>query len=101
MFILVGKISIVVINCFSLYGIMKYVTKDTEEVSSIAAPVILVGATTYVAASIFLGLFDEAVLAMMNCLAIDTDLNCEPKFGPPTFHDAFNHDDDHGKNAIK
>lgn len=89
MFILIGKIAIVVINCFSLYMIMKNVTGDTEEVSSIISPVLVVGIVSYISASIFLGLFDEAVLAMMNCLAIDTDLNGQPKFGPPTFHDAF------------
>ena len=88
MFIFIGKISIVVLNVFSCYMIMKYVTKDLGEISSPASPLLVVGAVTYIAASIFLGLFDEAVLAMMTCLAIDTDLNDHPKFGPPTFHDS-------------
>ena len=101
MFIFVGKIAIVVTNLFSLYMIMKFVTKDLDEITSVAAPFVVVAIVTYVSASIFLGLFDEAVLAMMNCLAIDTDLNGAPKFGPPTFHDAFDQDEDHApKNAI-
>ena len=88
MFIFIGKVSIVVLNVFSCFMIMKYVTKDMHEISSPASPLIVVGVVTYMAASIFLGLFDEAVLALMTCLAIDSDLNGHPKFGPPTFHDS-------------
>ena len=36
---------------------------------------------------IFLGLFDEATMATLMCLAVDKDLNGEPKYGPPTFHE--------------
>jgi hypothetical protein len=88
MFIWIGKIAIVVLNVFSCYSIMKFVTKDLEEISSPVTPLAVVGAITYVSASIFLGLFDEAALALMTCLAVDMDLNGEPKWGPPTFHDS-------------
>jgi len=98
MFIVLGKVGIVVLNCFSCYMIMKYITKDLGEISSPASPLVIVGIVTYVSASIFLGLFDEAVLSMMTCLAIDTDLNDHPKFGPKTFHDTL--DKFHGKTAI-
>lgn len=87
-FILLGKIAITVGNVFSLLWIMKNVTKDTEEVSSILAPVVVVGVVSFITASIFLGLFDTAVMALLTCLAIDIDMNGEPKFGPPTFHDS-------------
>jgi hypothetical protein len=87
MFILLGKIGVTVINCFSLYLIMKYITKDTDEVSSITGPVSIVALASYMTASIFLGLFDESVLAMLNCLCVDIDLNGDPLFGPPTFHE--------------
>ena len=101
MFIVLGKIGIVVLNMFSCYMIMKHITKDLGEISSPAAPLAIVGVVTYVSASIFLGLFDEAVLALMTCVAIDTDLNGHPKYGPPTFHDSLGHIE-HGtkKNAI-
>uniref|UniRef100_A0A7S3FS90 Choline transporter-like protein n=1 Tax=Strombidium rassoulzadegani TaxID=1082188 RepID=A0A7S3FS90_9SPIT len=87
-FIFLGKIAIVAANCFSLFFIMKYITKDVDEVSSIWGPIAIVGIETYMAASIFLGLFDESVLALLHCLCVDVDLNGEPKFGPPTFHDS-------------
>lgn len=86
-FILLGKVAIVAINMFSLYEIMGY-RDDLEEVSSLLAPMLLVGVVSFMTASIFLGLFDTAVMALMTCLAIDMDMNDgTPKFGPPTFHD--------------
>jgi len=88
MFVFVGKIGLCVLNCCSLWAIMKYLTHDMEEISSPAGPIVVVGIFTYVCASVFLGLFDEAVMALMTCLAIDSDLHGEPKYGPPTFHDA-------------
>lgn len=37
--------------------------------------------------SLFLGIFENAVLALMTCLSVDMDLNGEDaKWGPPTFH---------------
>lgn len=90
-FILLGKVALVVGNCFSLYFIMANITQDTEEVSSLIGPMVAVAIVTYMTASIFLGLFDTAVMAMMTCLAVDMDLHDgEPKFGPPTFHDGCN-----------
>jgi len=88
MFVLVGKVGLCVLNCCSLWMIMSHVTNDTDEISSPAGPILVVAIFTYVCASIFLGLFDEAVMALMTCLAIDSDLNGEPKYGPPTFHEA-------------
>jgi len=95
-FILLGKVAITAINMFSLYEVMKY-REDVEEVSSLAAPMILVGTITFMNASIFLGLFDTAVMALMTCLAIDMDMNGAPKFGPPTFHDATGKIEKHGQ----
>lgn len=87
-FIFIGKVGLVVGNCFSLYFIMKNVTADTDEVSSLMGPMAVVAAFTYLTASVMLGMFDTAVLSMMTCLAIDMDLNDgTPMKGPPTFHD--------------
>jgi NADH:ubiquinone oxidoreductase subunit 6 (subunit J) len=60
-FIVIGKVAIVVLNCFSCYMIMKHITKDLDEISSPLSPIAIVGVVTYISASIFLGLFDEAV----------------------------------------
>jgi choline transporter-like protein 2/4/5 len=87
-FTLLGKVGIVVGNLFSLYAIMKYITKDTEEVSSLMGPMVIVGVVTFFTASIFLGLFDTAVMSLMTCLAVDLDVHDgTPAYGPQTFHD--------------
>lgn len=87
-FILLGKLGIVVLNLMFLYLIMS-VRGDFEEVGSYGwiLPFFVVGVITYIAASIFLGLFDETVLALVTSLCVDVDINGKAKYGPPTFHD--------------
>jgi choline transporter-like protein 2/4/5 len=89
-FILLGKVGITVLNCFSCYMIMKHITHDLDEITSTAAPLAIVALVTFAATNIFLSLFDEAVLAMLVCLCVDKELNDGVALkGPPTFHDAF------------
>lgn len=91
LFILTGKISLVAINCGWLWVTMNFITNDTkgdEAVSSIWGPIAVIALITFVSASVFLGLFSNAVLSLMTCLSIDVDLNGTPKYGPPTFHDS-------------
>lgn len=104
LFILTGKLSLVALNCGVLYLTMNYVFMDftgSDAVSSIYSPMIVVAVITYVAASVFLGLFSNTVLSLMTCLAIDVDLNGEPKYGPPTFHDSLDKFKTEKKNAIE
>lgn len=87
-FILLGKVAITVGNIFSLRFIMTNITHDDKEVTSIWGPVIVVGIFSYMTASIFFGIFETAVMALMTCLAVDMDLHDgEPKYGPATFHE--------------
>jgi len=91
MFILVGKIFITLFNVAFTYALMKYAFKDFEgddAITSANGPLVVVALVTYLCTVVFLGLFDETVLALMTCVCIDIDTNEEPKFGPPTFHDA-------------
>jgi hypothetical protein len=88
MFIYMGKFFITCVNCTTYYLIVKYGTKNLDDVQSIYAPIAIIGAASFVTAHIFLCLFDEATIATLHCLAIDMDLNNgKPKFGPPTFHE--------------
>jgi len=90
-FIFIGKVGLTVANVFSLIFIMKTITEDSKEVSSVIGPCVVVGLFTYFAASMFLGLFDTAVLSLMTSLAVDMDMNGgEGQYGPPTFHDSVN-----------
>ena len=89
MFILAGKVAISFASCVSLFFIMKYVTKDMEEISSLMGPMGVVFVMSILTASVFIGLLDTVATAMLYCLAIDMDLNGGvPARGPKTFHDS-------------
>lgn len=85
-FIFLGKLFIVVINCFTLLSFMK-ARHDTEEVTSVGGPLLVCAIASYFTANLFLGVLDEAVMALLTCYCIDKGINGEAKFGPPTFHD--------------
>lgn len=86
-FIFLGKVFIVVINCFTLLFFMK-LKGDLEEVTSVGGPILVCAICSFFTANLFLGMMDEAVLALLTCLCVDRGLNDGvPKFGPPTFHD--------------
>lgn len=85
-FILIGKLTVIIVNTMFVYLMMKYMSRDIDDVQMLAGPLAVVALATYVVTSIFLGIFDEVVLALMTCLAIDSDLNSEPISGPAAFH---------------
>lgn len=85
-FIFIGKIGIVVANCFSLYFLIQF-RQDPDDFSGMWAPMIVVAIMTYFAASLFLSLLEEAIMALMTCLYYDIDANGgKPMYGPATFH---------------
>ena len=59
-----------------------------ESVSNPYAPLSLVALMTFMLVSIFLGMFDEAVLALMTSFCADLDINGQPKWGPESLHKA-------------
>lgn len=103
-FILLGKISIVALNCFTLVFIMKDCTGISSVIHNIWGPVAVSALISFITASLFLGIFENAVLALMTCLCVDMDLHDgEPKYGPATFHDNIEkikkHNNDDGSEA--
>lgn len=85
-FIFVGKMGCVAFNCYSHFIITKYVFNDVEEVSSLRGPFFIIGCFTYICASMFLGLFDNTIKALLTSLSVDTEAHDRPMFGPPEFH---------------
>lgn len=84
-FIFIGKIGITVLNTMIIYIFMNQVTGSASKITSPYGPLVAVGLSTYAVVSIFLGLFDESVLAIMTCASADMDLhNGDPEWGPPT-----------------
>ena len=67
------------------YGILTVAIKDLETVTKITM-VVAAGFIAILANTMFLGLFDEAILATLQCVAIDMDFNGgHPKYGSSSF----------------
>jgi len=87
-FVFMGILAITAANTALGYVIMSYATKEIDQMESVMGPLIIIGAISFVIACIFLGLFDEAVLATIHCYAVDADLNDgTPAFGPVSYHE--------------
>jgi len=88
-FIFIGKVGIVVANCFSFYFVLKF-RNELEDVTSVWGPIIVIAIVTFLAASLFLSLFEETVMSLLTCLCFDIETNGgEPIYGPATFHDNY------------
>jgi len=88
LFIFMGVITITCVNTGIGYVLMTYAIKDGAHTTSIVPSLITFGIVSFLVAIIFLGQFDEAVLATLTCFAIDSDLHeGEPKFGPKSYHE--------------
>lgn len=86
-FILIGKLAIITGNIFLFKLALLKLTKEDEAVSSPVGPMVVVGCISYLFVSLFIGLFDETVNAMLTSVAVDTNCNGQPIFGPETFND--------------
>lgn len=99
-FIMVGKVGITILNVVLAWLFMSHVTGSAQEVSNPFVPLIFVGVVSYLIVAVFLGLFDESVLAMMTSVCADLDLNGDGKadWGPATLHEVLDKmEDDHDK----
>lgn len=87
MFILLGKVGLTILNTVLTYYYMKMVTVDGG-INNYIGPMFMVALTTFLLVSVFLGIFDTAVIAMLTCTAADMDLhNGDNKWGPKTLHE--------------
>jgi len=89
-FIMLGKIGLTVLNCVITWFYIKQTKKtaDDNDISNPYGPLVIVALTTFMLVSIFLGMFDEAVLALMTSFCADLDINGHPKWGPESLHKA-------------
>lgn len=86
-FVFIGMVCVVAANMGTTFLLMNYAFPEGKEVNSIWTPLAIAGVITFFIAIVFLGPFDEAVTATLMCLAVDIELNGEPKHGPPSYHD--------------
>lgn len=91
-FIFFGTFMITLLNLgvfFGLYTAGPFGKGNNNKAARMLAPIlyIIVLFISLIISKIFLGLFDEAVLSTLHCMAMDMELNeGRPKFGPPNFH---------------
>lgn len=87
MFVFMGVFSVAVANIAIGYALTHYVTKEIDDVNSLFGPFVAIVVLSFFIPIVCLGLFDEAVIATMQCYGVDTDLHGEPKFGPKSYHE--------------
>lgn len=86
-FIFMGVLFITCINTLIFWGLAS-IDKSGE---NYVLPLIVMFIFSFIVCKITLGLFDDAIRAILMSLAVDMDLNGgEPKHGPPTFHEKLN-----------
>ena len=88
-FVNIGVLSVSAANTGIFYVLIQTVTFP-DGISSIG-PIVFVAVVSFAIGALILGLFDEAIMATLHCLALDMDVNGGvPKWGPPTFHEKMN-----------
>ena len=85
-FIIIGKLFITTVNLF-IYWILLIYTLENNETESLVIPLLIMAIMTYSISTMFLGVFDEIILAILLCIAFDMDLNNGTlAFGSPELH---------------
>lgn len=87
MFVFIGMLAICALNAGSCFLILKYGTKNADQLTSVWVPMVLIIIYTLITAELFIGFFHQAVTATLMCLAVDIELNGQVKFGSPSFHE--------------
>ena len=60
---------------------------ENNEFEVLVYPLMVMTFFTYFISTVFLGLFDEIIMAILMCIAVDMDLNNgRTAFGPPQMH---------------
>ena len=85
--VLIGILAVTALNAGSCYLILKYGSKNSDQLSSIWVPIVFIIIYTLITAELFIGFFQEAVTATLMSLAVDIDLNGRIKHGSPSFHE--------------
>lgn len=87
MFVFIGILAITALNTGTCFLILKYGTRNSDQLTSIWIPLVVIILFTLMTANLFIGFFHQAVTATLMCLAVDLELNGEVKFGSPSFHE--------------
>ena len=86
-FVFIGILAIAALNAACCFLILRYGTKNSDQLSSIWVPMVFIIVYTLIIANLFIGFFHQAVTATLMCMAVDIELNGTVKFGSPSFHE--------------
>ena len=85
-FVNIGVLSVAAANTGIFYLLAQ--TVHYPDGITYIGPLVFVAVGSIAIGLLILGLFDEAIMATLHCLALDMDVNGGiPKWGPPTFHE--------------
>jgi hypothetical protein len=88
LFILLGKAGLTVANTVLAYYYLKLVSSSGGGLADVYGPMFVVAFTSYLLVSVFLGMFDETVMAMLTCASADMDLHGGDNiWGPKSLHE--------------
>lgn len=89
MFVFMGCVGVVAANAGSCLLLLNYAFQaDASQVAFIYGPVIVVAVMTLMITFVFLAPFNDAVVAILLCFAVDCELNNgTPQFGPPSYQE--------------
>jgi hypothetical protein len=88
MYVFIGFLFVTLANIMSHFVISHYITHTNEMVTYQGLPTTIIVMFTLVTCGLFMGLFDEAVVATLQCMGVDRELSDDgqSKYGPPTMH---------------
>jgi hypothetical protein len=75
LFVFMGVVSVTCVNTLVGYLLATYALKDAADTTSIVPSLMAFALVSFIVAVVFLGNFDEAVLATLVCFAVDSDLH--------------------------
>jgi hypothetical protein len=90
MIVFMGVLAIIGVNCGTCYLILRYGTKNADQLGSVWVPMVFILITTFITAELFIGFFHVALRATLMCFAVDLELNGKIQFGSPSFHERIN-----------
>jgi len=88
-YLFMSKIALIIINLW-ITDMMLTFFEDYNRISSWVNIYLVVGGFTWFVCDLFIGIFNQTLVALIMCLAIDLDLNQRrPKNGSPKIHKLF------------
>ena len=85
-YVIIGKLSITILNVL-IYWALIHLSLQQNDFISLVGPILMMAVLTYFLSNVFLGIYDEIIMSILLCIAVDMDLNNDDTMnGPPNMH---------------